>query len=460
MMNAKTTSSVGRRAAVIILVGSTLISAMLPAQAATRVRPKKKPTTKPAVSSKPAGNAPLAAITLRDGVRVYLGAVNERDVPQDANGKDIPTAVESANAFTLDLYRNVSASKEHSKKNVVLGPYTVLFALSMLYGGARTKTADEMASVLGADTIGAQGWHTALNLYDLTLEKRLAGTPVEWRTANKVWVQHGLPVTAEYADLLTSKYGAPLADADFAKDTEGERTSINNWTAHSTNDRIPELFAPGAIDPATRLVLVNAVSLDAPWEFPFPRTAPGPFTTPSGKVVETPMMHFDDYLPSATTSDYQVVEIPYSGGTLVMDVIVPKNLATFESSLTPKRLDGVLRAIVDGGIHLSMPKFKARSHADLVPALKALGMAKAFGAADFSGITGGPNGLSVSAVEHEAFIEVDENGTKAAAATGVAVASSHGPTVTVDRPFLYVIRDKSAGMILFIGRVVDPTQTS
>ena len=107
-----------------------------------------------------------------------------------------------------------------------------------------------------------------------------------------------------------------------------------------------------------------------------------------------------------------------------------------------------------------MPKFKARSHADLVPALKALGVAKAFGGADFSGITGGPNGLSVGDVEHEAFIEVDENGTKAAAATGVAVVSSHGPTVTVARPFLYVIRDKSAGMILFIGRVLDPTQTS
>ncbi len=456
MTNTTTIRSAGPRAAAIVLVSSLLVWATMPAQAT----PKKKSTTKPSVSSKPAKNSRLASISQSDGVRAYLGAAKEREVPQNANGKDIPATVRSSNAFTLDIYRNVSASKEHSGKNIVLGPYTTLFALGMLYGGARAKTADEMASVLGASAIGAQRWHTALNLYDLTLAKRLAGTPVEWGAANKVWVQHGLSITAEYADLLTSKYGAPLADADFAKDTEAERTAINSWTARSTKDRIPELFPPGVIDPTTELVLVNAVSLDAPWEFPFPRSAPGPFTTPTGRVVQTPMMFFDDYLPSATADEYQAVEIPYSGGTLVMDVIVPKNLATFETSLTPTKLDTVLRAIVDGGIHLSMPKFKARSHADLVPALKALGMPSAFGAADFSGITGGPNDLSVRAVEHEAFIDVDENGTKAAAATGVAILGSHGPTITVNRPFLYVIRDKSAGMILFIGRVLDPTQSS
>jgi serpin B len=431
-----------------VCVVAVLLSAsqvLQPVDAATRAKPKKRS---------------VASVSEQDGLRVFLGAVKERDVPKNANGKDLPATVQSANAFTLNLYRGIAASKQHANKNVVLGPYTALFALGMTYGGARAKTAEEMASVLGAQTIGADRWHTALNLYDLTLAKRLAGTRVEWRTANKIWVQRGIAIAAGYADLLTAKYGAPLGEADFAANADTERKTINDWTSQSTKDRIPDLFAPGSIDQSTKLVLVNAVSLDAPWEFPFPRTATGSFTTAARKVVQTPMMFFDDFLPSATTAEYQVVEIPYSGGTLVMDVIVPNNFSTFETSLTPKKLKDVFASITDGGIHLSMPKFKVRSHADLVPALRSLGMRSAFGAADFSGITGGPNGLNIGAVEHEAFIDVDENGTKAAAASGVEMMSSHGPTVTVDRPFFYVIRDKSAGMILFVGRVVDPTQAS
>jgi serpin B len=153
----------------------------------------------------------------------------------------------------------------------------------------------------------------------------------------------------------------------------------------------------------------------------------------------------------------QAVELPYGGGALSMVVIVPTDLAAFEAGLSTETLRTVLAAIADGGIHLTMPKWSARTHLTLNETQQSLGVVSAFGGtADFSGIVDG-GGLWLDQVEHEAFVDVDEQGTRAAAATGGEMAASHGPTVTVDRPFLYVIRDRGAGTILFIGRVADPT---
>jgi len=227
------------------------------------------------------------------------------------------------------------------------------------------------------------------------------------------------------------------------------------------DDLITELFPPDSLTTQTRMVLVNAVALDAPWEFPFDQanTREESFTIADGTVVKVPMMHYDEYLPSAWTEDYQAVELPYGGGALSMVVIVPSELATFEATLTPESLDAVIETIDDGGIHLSLPRWTARTHLTLKETLSALGMPTAFGAsADFSGMVEG-GGLWLDQVEHEAFVEVDEQGTRAAAATGGEMVDSHGPTVDVNRPYLYVIRDRGAGTILFIGRVTDPTVT-
>ncbi len=207
------------------------------------------------------------------------------------------------------------------------------------------------------------------------------------------------------------------------------------------------------------MVLVNAIALDAPWEFPFDpnRTSMGPFTRQDGSSVDVDMMHYDEFLPTAFSGSYQAVELPYGGGALSMVVIVPNDFDDFESTLTADVVDEVVESISDGGIHLSMPKWSARTKVTLNEVLTELGMPSAFGGgADFSGMTGSP-GLFLDRVEHEAFIEVDEAGTRAAAATGASMAMSHGPTIIVDRPFLYVIRDKNAGTTLFIGRVLDPT---
>lgn len=258
---------------------------------------------------------------------------------------------------------------------------------------------------------------------------------------------------------MTGAYGSPLAETDFAADPEASRNLINAWVDDTTNELISELLPEGTIKANTELALVNAVALDAPWEFPFDpaRTTSEPFTLGDGSVVRASTMHYDEYLPSSVEEDLVAVELPYGDGALSMVIIVPTDLEAFEQDLTGTSLAALIDRIDDGGIHLSVPKWTARTHVNLNGTLRDMGMVEAFGGgADFSGMVEG-GGLWLDVVEHEAFVEVDEQGTRAAAATGAAMADSHGPTVMVDRPFLYTVVDRGAGTILFIGRVSDPT---
>jgi serpin B len=384
------------------------------------------------------------------------GSVTERSVDGGADGRNTTAAVAGLNELAIDLYRAVVADEGG---NAIVGPYSVTFALGMIYAGARGDTATEMADVLHVGDLDPAAWHEGINAYDLTLDARTAGSPTEWVAANKVWTQEGLALRDEYLDILTGAYGAPLAEADFGADPEGIRQVVNGWVDDQTNELIPQLFPPGSFGAPTQMVLVNAVAMDAPWEFPFDpaMTRDEPFTRADRSTVQVPMMHYDEFLPSLWREDLQAVEVPYGGGALSMVVIVPNDLEAFESELTSESLTAVIDAIDDGGIHLSLPRWTARTHVQLNEILSDLGMPTAFSpAADFSGMVEG-GGLWLDQVEHEAVIEVDEEGTRAAAATGGEMAASHGPTVAVDRPYLYVIRDRGSGAILFIGRVLDPT---
>ncbi len=389
-----------------------------------------------------------------EGVSLRFGRMTERSVDVAADGRNTTAAVAGMNEFATDLYTAVASG---DAGNVVVSPYSVTFTLGMIYAGARGETATEMANVLHVGDVA--DWQEGINAYDLTLDARTAGSPTTWSAANKVWTQPGLAFRDDYLDVLTGVYGSPLAEADFAGDADGERQVINAWVEQNTNELIPELFPDGSLDPSTVMVLVNAVALDAPWEFPFDpaATRDEPFTRGDGSTVNVPTMHYDEYLPSAFTQDYQAVELPYGGGALSMVVVQPNDLAAFEANLNTDTLDSVFDSITDGGIHLSLPKWSARTHLTLNDTLAELGMPTAFGGgADFSGMVDG-GGIWLDRVEHEAFIEVDEQGTRAAAATGGAMEGSHGPTITINQPYLYIIRDRGAGTVLFIGRVTDPT---
>jgi serpin B len=409
------------------------------------------PSSLESPTSGPEGDAsPEAALPVR------FGAVTERSVDGGADGRNTTAAIAAMNEFAIDLYRSVL---EKADGNTVVGPYSVTFALGMIYAGARGDTATEMADVLHASGMEPSAWHEGINAYDLTLDARTAGSPTQWRSTNKVWTQPGLPLRNEYLDVLTGAYGSPLAEVDFGADPARARELVNGWVEDETLDLIPDLFPPDSFDAQTAMVLVNAVALDAPWEFPFDpaMTQGAPFTRADGSTVQVSMMHYDEYLPSLWRDDLQAVELPYGDGALSMVVIVPNDLEQFESKLSAASLNQVIEKIDDGGIHLSLPKWTARTHIQLNETLSRLGMPTAFGgAADFSAMVEG-GGLWLDQVEHEAFVEVDERGTRAAAATGGEMAASHGPTIEVNRPYLYVIRDRGSGTILFIGRVVDPT---
>lgn len=414
----------------------------------------------PSISAAPSSVAVDAADA--DGAASMLplrfGSVTERSVDGGADGRNATAAVAGMNEFAVDLYKSVVASEGG---NVVVGPYSVTFALSMVYAGARGDTAGEMADVLHATELESGAWHEGINAYDLTLDARTAGSSTEWSSANKVWTLPGLPLRDEYLDVLTGAYGSPLAELDFAADPEAARELVNEWVDEATHELIPELWPPDSFSGQTAMVLVNAVAMDAPWEFPFDpaMTNQAPFTTTDGSVVQVPTMRYDEYLPSLWRDDIQAVELPYGDGALSMVVIVPNDLEAFEAQLSAASLGEIVDAIADGGIHLTMPKWSARMHIQLNDTLAALGMPTAFtGAADFSGMIDG-GGLWLDQVEHEAFVDVDEQGTRAAAATGGEMEASHGPTIAVDRPFLYLIRDRGAGTILFIGRVTDPSIT-
>jgi serpin B len=413
---------------------------------ATAGTPSSPPAT--ATQSPGGGIGDFAAI---EGAQLLVRG--QRD-PAPAVDDEAVRALARANAgFALDLYGQLATSTEG---NIVLGPHSISSALSMIYAGARGETAREMADVLHFDTLTAD-FAPSFNALDLALRSRAQDGVVDLRLANQVFSAPGLPLVESYLATLSRDFGAPLAELDF-REPEQARQVINDWAADRTNDRITELFPFGAITPLTALVVVNAVSLDAAWRYRFDAaaTTDEPFHLPDGSTVEVPTMHFDLYLPLVSTDAYAAVELPYGAGDLSMVVILPADMEAFAGDITAERLESIFEAISEDGIHLSLPKFTFKSHVDLDVTLLGLGMELVYGtSADLSGMSPVP-GLVLDTVQHEAFIEVDEAGTEAHAATGGAVAGSHGPTITLDRPFFFVIRDRPTGAILFLGRVSDP----
>jgi serpin B len=252
---------------------------------------------------------------------------------------------------------------------------------------------------------------------------------------------------------------------DFAADPEKARVAINDWVSEQTESRIKDLIPAGAIDTLTRLVLTNAIYFNAAWYMPFHEesTEDGPFHLLDGSEVTVPMMKQTESFGYSAGKGYQAVELLYDGRELSMVLLVPDAGAfeTFEDTLDVDRVESILKDLAPTQVALSMPKFKVESSFSLVDALTALGMPDAFtDRADFSGMTGNRE-LSISDVVHKAFVSVDEKGTEAAAATAVIMKLTAAPaepvSVTLDRPFIFAIRDMETGALLFVGRVLDPS---
>ena len=396
---------------------------------------------------------------------IELAAV---DVPHLAgSAEDARSAANALNAFGFDAYRALVAGG--SDGDLVISPASIALALSMARAGARGTTATEMDAVLhelGRDDHA--GWVAAL---DSALAARTgtfddstgASHDVTLQIANALFGQRGFRLEPPFLDALAARFGAGLRLVDFVTAPDDALRLINSWVADATEDRIQELLARDDIDAATALVLVNAVCLKAAWQAPFiAGTSRDPFTRLDGTTVDVDMMHANWLLPYAVGDGWRAVELPYVGEQLSMVVIAPDDLATFEASLDAASFDRLIADLQPTQVNVGLPRFGIETRTDLAALLAELGMPTAFsGGADFSGISR-DGGLSIAAVIHQANIDVDEKGTEAAAATAVTMRVSAVPpeatAFTVDRPFLYAIRDRETGAVLFLGRVTEPRE--
>jgi serpin B len=379
-----------------------------------------------------------------------------------ANAGDAIAGAAAVNALGVDLYRSLAAANE----NLVFSPSSIALALAMARAGARGETAMQMDAVMrDAASDDNPGWLNAL-------ERALAGRTGQFtddnqdvheltlRIANAAFGQEQLGFETDYLEALAERFDTGVRLVDYANDPEAARRSINDWVNGQTAQRIPELLPAGMVTTTTRLTLVNAIYLKAPWRYPFYETAPGTFHRADGFAVEVPMMTMMAPFPHARGDGWQAVELPYAGGEMAMLVIVPDDLAAFEATLTPLLLDEIVTGLGGEKVEVSLPRFGIETRATLNDLLAELGMPDAFdpGLADFSGITR-EAALFISAVVHQANMDVDEKGTTAAAATAVLMelSGTSEPPIRVDRPFLFALRDVPTGAILFLGRIGDPS---
>ena len=408
-------------------------------------------------SAFPGGRAE-AAEARSDKPRITSPDVSEADLEELARGNA---------GFALALYQAVRGNSG----NLFYSPYSISVALAMTYAGARGETARQMAEVLRF-TLPPERLHPAWNALDLELASRSQQVADEkekrfsLHVANALWGQAGYRFLPDFLDLLAENYGAGMRLVDFGKDPEAAHQTINRWVSDQTKKRIQDLIPAGVVSPLTRLVLTNAIYFDAAWQHPFPKEAThdAPFTRLDGSRVQVPMMRKSAPFGCAKGEGYQAVELPYVGRQLAMVVLLPDagEFAAFEGSLDAARLEGILEDLEGQEVALTLPKFRFETPLGLAKILADMGMPDAFspGQADFSGMDGAKD-LFIQDVLHKAFVAVDEAGTEAAAATAVVIGLTAMPAtpveVTVDRPFLFLIRDRETGAILFLGRVLDPS---
>jgi serpin B len=370
------------------------------------------------------------------------------------------------NRFGLALYGKLATAPG----NAIVSPASVSVALAMTHAGAKGKTASEIAQALHYRERPVsevqQAVATVMRAWNAEHES------TELAVANRLFGEASLPFEPSFIELTGRTFGAPLELVDFKSKPEDARVRINDWVEERTHARIEELLPGGSIDGSTRLVLTNALYFKAQWLHPFPEhaTATKPFTAAKGRV-DTPTMTLTEELRHAAFQDdgVEVVELPYADGRFAMLVVLPiadDGLAAVEAKLDAVKLDAWTSGLAPQRVELALPKWKLQpaESLELGPALAALGITEAFTArADFSGMTANPAGLMIDEVYHKGFIEVDEKGTEAAAATAVVMTKrglmSNGTAhpFVVDHPFLFVLRDTRSGMVMFMGRVTDPT---
>jgi serpin B len=389
----------------------------------------------------------------------------------------INPVVKGNTAFALDLYAQLKTAKSG---NLFYSPYSISTALAMTYAGAKGETGTQMSKVLHFPECQT-ALHPAFSLLQDQINDA-AQKNIKLSIANALWGQKGHPFRKEFKDAVKNYYKAALKEVDFRTAYEAARKVINAWVEKKTHEKIKDLVPKRVLKPMTRLVLVNAIYFKGNWASPFKTgdTKDMPFMVTPNNSVEVPMMTQKSYFGYKKNDSLQVLELPYAknrlenplelpssydDNTVSMIVLLPRQrdgLAELESSLNPANLDEWLDGLRRKKVKVFLPKFKVSTGFELSNTLKKMGMPDAFNDdADFSGMDGTTD-LSIMSIIHKAFVDVNEKGTEAAAATAVFVGTRGlpppTPTFRADHPFIFLIRHNSSGSILFMGRVVNPVK--
>jgi len=377
----------------------------------------------------------------------------------------VKSLVEGNTQFALDLYGQLRTQDDG---NLFCSPYSISTALAMTWAGARTETAEQMAQTLHFDApqqrVASAFGELARSLADQGGEDEPAN--VELAIANRLWGQQGETFLDPFLDTIRTHYGGGLETVDFLTDLENTRRTINDWVAEQTRDKIRDLLRQGDLSPGMMLVLTNAIYFKGDWltQFDPKKTRDGRFFINDEKAIEAPMMSLKSDFGLFESDQLQALEMPYDGERLAMVILLPRardGLAALEESLSAETLDEWLEEAAVRETQVILPRFKVTSRFDLGRMLAEMGMPLAFapGRADFSGMNG-KRDLFIGKVIHQAWVEVDEQGTEAAAATAVGMMTTsleRPPLFHANHPFLFLIRDRQTGSILFLGRVVDPS---
>ena len=429
----------------------TLVSALLAAALLAACGSSAK-TGSPAPGS-PAPGSTAPGSTFPVDPNVVLTKVGE---PGPLPAADVLSAAGSGEqAFALSLYGQVASGAG----NVAIAPSSIATVLGMVAAGAKGATEQQLVDALHV-AVPADQLHAAIGGLVRALQQR-SGDGVTLSEVDQTWVQQRLALLQDFTRTLTRDYASPLASIDFA-DPQHAAATINAWVSVRTHGKIPKLVSAESLDSAA-VVLTDAVYLDAKWEHGFDphKTTNQPFRLATGSTVSVPTMTQTTHLSAGKGAGWTAVALPYKGGKLEMDVVVPDDLAQFERGLDAARLDEIVTSLKPAQVDLRIPRFEFRKHFDnLRDALGKLGVRDAFDPdrADFSGMTSQVQ-LFLATVVHEAFVHVDEQGTVAAGATGGIMQPTSAEVVVpvhADKPFLFLVRDPATGAIVFLGRVADP----
>lgn len=377
------------------------------------------------------------------------------------NESDVKSVVEANNQFCFKLYHNL---REKELGNIFFSPFSITMAMAIVFEGARGWVAEEMVDVFKFPVEPEIRRRSFRTLYQ-SLNKEDAKCKLN--LANALWIQKDYPILSDYLKAIKEYYSGNATNVDFINATERARQMINAWVEEKTNNRIKNLFPPGSLNSNSRLVVTNAIYFKGNWQKQFDKklTIEEDFYVSETKIIKVPMMRRTDpeaIFNYADTDLLQILEIPYEGNDLSMIILLPKDrsVSDLENKLNKDNLEEWKKQLSKQRVNVYIPRFTFEIRYELTTNLSELGMPNAFAPhCDLSGIDGTKN-LYIQSVIHKAFVEVNEEGTEAAAATGVAVGITavrpQIPVFRADHPFAFLIQERSTGNILFIGRIVEP----